>query len=47
MNLSEAIGQQDALEFAGNMVERHDFQDQAPSLLEVCKKNEYNLENDD
>lgn len=34
--MSEAIGQPDQLEFAGNMLERHEFQDQKPSILEVC-----------
>lgn len=35
MNFSDIMGQSEALEFAGNMIERYDFQDQTPSLLEV------------
>lgn len=35
MNTSEVLGNPESLEFAGNMLERHDFQDQTPSLLDV------------
>lgn len=37
MNISEIHGQSDAIEYAGNMLDRHDMYDNsAPSLLEVC-----------
>lgn len=42
MNMSDLNVQSDSLEFAGNLLDRHDFNDtKAPSLLEVINFNEF------
>lgn len=43
MNFSDPIGQVDSIEYAGNMIERHDrFDNSAPNLLEVTHKHNLN-----